>query len=282
MRQDWKQGKFWRWPAISLVVLAGGLFLVQLTQANPASEYVYPAPNAILTWDAVEATLTSAATWYAYPGPVTSTPIPRDPLNLYLSMIQSLEQELLQGDLDPETRESLEARLQMLYAEATREAIRIQQLTALPSTLTAMPPRTFVPPTFEFKGQRETGIIQYPSVPFSTSMYRITNAWQDLVNGEYVLVFVGTRASDPEQGVVIVMVDPPHLTGVYETPTRSGAISITDVAGLRLVIQSSSTGEIYYFDVPAQKFVSSLDEVVPTATTIPTRTATITPPPLYP
>ena len=277
MRQDWKQGKFWRWPAISLVVLAGGLFLVQLTQANPASEYVYPAPNAILTWGAVEATLTSAATWYAYPGPVTSTPIPRDPLNLYLSEIQLLEQAL-QGDLDAETRASLEARLQMLYAEATREAIDIQQLTTTPQTTRTL----FGPSTVEIEGQRETGIIQYPSVPFSTSMYRITNAWQDLVNGEYVLVFVGTRASDPEQGVVIVMVDPPHLTGVYETPTRSGAISITDVAGLRLVIQSSSTGEIYYFDVPAQKFVSSLDEVVPTATTIPTRTATITPPPLYP
>ena len=277
MAQHWKQGKFWRWPAISLVVLAGGLFLVQLTQANPASEYVYPAPNAILTWDAVEATLTSAATWYAYPGPVTSTPILTDPSNFYLSEIQFLEQAL-QGDLDAEARESVETKLQLLYAEATREAIRIEHLTTTPETT-----RTYIaPPTFEIKGQRATGIIQYPSVPFSSMDYRITNAWQDLVNGEYILVFVGTLASDPEQGVVIVMVDPPRHTRQYLTPTRSGAISITDVVGLRLVIRSSSTGEIYYFDVPAQKFVSSLDEVVPTATTIPTRTATMTPPPLYP
>ena len=277
MAQHWKQGKFWRWPAISLVVLAGGLFLVQLTQANPASEYVYPAPNAILTWGAVEATLTSAATGYAYPGPVTSTPILTDPSNFYLSEIQFLEQAL-QGDLDAEARESVETKLQLLYAEATREAIRIEHLTTTPETT-----RTYIaPPTFEIKGQRATGIIQYPSVPFSSMDYRITNAWQDLVNGEYILVFVGTLASDPEQGVVIVMVDPPRHTRQYLTPTRSGAISITDVVGLRLVIRSSSTGEIYYFDVPAQKFVSSLDEVVPTATTIPTRTATMTPPPLYP
>jgi hypothetical protein len=121
--------------------------------------------------------------------PVAATPILTDPSNFVLSAIQILEQELQEGDLDAENREELEARLQILYAETTRQAINIQHQTTTPWI-------TFVPPTFELQGQRATGIIQYPSVPFPSTEFRITNAWQDLVNGQYVLVFVGTRASE--------------------------------------------------------------------------------------
>jgi len=213
------------------------------------------------------------------PKPLAYTPVPTDLLNSSLSEIQVLEQEL-QGDLDTETRKSLEAKLQILYSQATQQAIGIQQLTAMPAN-----GKTFVPPTFEFKGQRETGIIQYPSVPFPSTEYKITNAWQDMVDGKYVLVFAGTLANDPEQGVVIVLVESPRQYRQYLTPTKSGAISITDAKGLRLVIRSSDNNEIYYFDVPAQKFVNSLDEIVPTATALPTQTvplATMTPSFPYP
>ncbi|HNT24001.1 MAG TPA: hypothetical protein PKM21_06540 [Anaerolineales bacterium] len=200
------------------------------------------------------------------PKPLAYTPVPTDLLNSSLSEIQVLEQEL-QGDLDTETRKSLEAKLEILYSQATQQAIGIQQLTAMPENA-----KTFIPPTFEFDGQRETGIIQYPSVPFPSTEYKITNAWQDMINGKYVLVFAGTLASDPEQGVVVVLVESPRQYRQYLTPTKSGAISIADAIGFRLVIRSSDNNEIYYFDVPAQKFVNSLNEVVPTATALPTPT----------
>lgn len=199
------------------------------------------------------------------PKPFAYTPVPTDIFNPSLSEIQVLEQEL-QGDLDIETRKSLEAKLQIIYAQATQQAIGIQQMTTTPAN-----GKTFIPPTFEFKGQRETGIIQYPSVPFPSTEYEITNAWQDIVDGKYVLVFAGTLANDPEQGVVIVLVESPRQYRQYTTPTKSGAISITDVKGLRLVIRSLDNNRIFYFDVPAQKFVNSLDDIVPTATTLPTQ-----------
>jgi hypothetical protein len=132
--------------------------------------------------------------------------------------------------------------------------------------------KTFAPPTFEFEGQRETGIIQYPSVPFPSTEYRITNAWQDIVDGNYVLVFAGSLANDPEQGVVIVLLESPRQHRQYLTPTKSGVISIIGVEGLRLILCSSDNNETYYFDVPALRFVSSLDEIVPTATALPTQT----------
>jgi len=106
-----------------------------------------------------------------------------------------------------------------------------------------------------------------------------------MIDGKYVLVFAGTLASDPEQGVVIVLVESPRQYRQYLTPTKSGAISITGAEGLRLVIRSSNNNETYYFDVPAQKFVNSLDEVVPTAPALPTQTvplATMTPSSPYP
>jgi len=206
-------------------------------------------------------------------------PVPTDLSDSNLIEIQVLEQEL-QGDLNPETRKSIETKLQIIISEATQHAFNIQQLTAMPGIH-----KTFIPPTFEFKEQRKTGIIQYPPVAFSSSEFIITSAWQDLVNGKYVLVFAGTLGSDPEQGVVIVMLESPRQTREYLTPTKSGAISITDVKGLRLVIRSLDNSEIYYFDVPAQKFVNSLDEIVPTATAVPTQTvpvATNTPSSPYP
>lgn len=213
------------------------------------------------------------------PKPLAYTPVPTDLMNSNLSEIQVLEQEL-QGELDVETRKSLEAKLQILYSQATQQAIGMQQMTAVPAN-----GKTFVPPTFEFKGQRDTGIIQYPSVPFPSTEYKITNAWQEMVDGKYVLVFAGTLVNDPEQGVVIVLLESPRQYRQYSTPTKSGAISITDAKGLRLIIRSSDNNRVYYFDVPAQKFVNSLDDIVPTATALPTQAmpiATMVPPYPYP
>ena len=92
------------------------------------------------------------------PKPPTWTPLPTDIMNMDLVMIQSLEQNL-QGDLDEETRHSLATKLQNLYAEVTQRAVAIQQLTAMPN-------RTFIPPTFQAEGERELGIIEYPTDPF--------------------------------------------------------------------------------------------------------------------
>jgi hypothetical protein len=204
------------------------------------------------------------------PKPPTMTPIPTDILNYEQALIQSLEQDL-QGELDKETRHSLETKLQNLYAQVTQRALGIHQLTAMPN-------KPFIPPTFQVEGQRDLGIIEYPTNPFPSTEYVITNAWQELINGNYVTVFAGALGSNPKQGVIIVQMEAPRQTRQYLTPDQSGVTKITSAKGFRLVVETSDSKR-YYFDVPAQRFVSSMGEIVPTITpftnqSMPTLTAT--------
>jgi hypothetical protein len=181
------------------------------------------------------------------PKPPTWTPIPTDIMNMDLVMIQSIEQDL-QGELDEETRHSLETKVQILSAQVTERALAIQQLTAMPN-------RTFIPPTFQAEGERELGIIDYPTDPFIHTDYKITNAWQELINGNYITVFAGSLVSNPKQGIIIVQMETPRKTRIYLTPDQSGATKITSANRFRLVVETSNS-KTYYFDVPAQRFVT--------------------------
>jgi hypothetical protein len=193
------------------------------------------------------------------PKPPTMTPIPTDIANMDLVMIQSIEQDL-QGELDEETRHSLETKVQILSAQVTERALAIQQLTAMPNAS-----KQLVRPTYQVEGQRDIGIIEYPTNPFPSTEYVITNAWQELINGSYVTVFAGALANNPKQGMILVQMESPRRLRQYITPDQSGEIKISSAKGLRLVVVSSNN-KTYYFDVPAQRFVSSLNEIAPTIT----------------
>lgn len=191
-------------------------------------------------------------------------------------MIQDLEQNL-QGDLDQETRKSLETKLQNLYAEVTQRAVAVRQLTSIPN-------RTYIPPTFQPGGERELGIIEYPTNPFIHTDYKITNAWQELINGDYITVYAGSLVSNPKQGIIIMQMETSGKTKIYLTPDLSGATKISSANGFRLIVLTANS-RTYYFDVPAEKFVSSINEIVPTVTqSIPksTQGVTITPTTPYP
>jgi hypothetical protein len=198
--------------------------------------------------------------------------VPTQPYSV-LSEIHSLEQDL-RGNLDDETRESLEAKLDILYREATRQAMSIGNLTSTPASQI-----TFVPPTFAFGGQRDTGIIENPSVPFSSMDFKINNAWQELVGGNYILVFAGSLANRPDQGVLLVESETSGGSGEYLTPRKNGSVRIVKAQGMRLVLETP-THDIFYFDVPARRFVNTLDEII--ATTTPLVVASPTPGTLIP
>ncbi len=172
--------------------------------------------------------------------------------------IKSIEDDL-QGNLDSDTRKSLEAKLELLYRETARDTA-ISQLTPKPYIQNLNAPKA---PDLQEK--RETGIIENPSVPFSSMDYQIINAWQDIINGDYVLIFVGALASDHEQGVVLVTSDSNSGSGEFFTPRRNGAVRVVQEKKSRLVLQSSNR-DIFYFDVPARIFVDSLEAIVPNGT----------------
>lgn len=121
--------------------------------------------------------------------------------------------------------------------------------------------------TMVIEEKRMTGIIDRPSVPFSGRRYEINNAWQELVDGDYILVFAGALATEPAQGILIVFHDVDNSFKFILAPIKGGRLRIVDAKGYRLVIQQANVDTRLYFDVPAMSFATSLNgELVPTTT----------------
>jgi hypothetical protein len=212
------------------------------------------------------------------------------PARLWVAIgIEALEEELQRPNISDEARKRLESKLWGLYAAATQEARGRKQLTDMPTEVETYrqekATRMALKSTPHIEGKPLTGIIEDPSVDLPRTEYRILNAWQETINGRYVLVFAGYLTRDPTQGVLyIVRQVPPDSkgpdSGIYLTPQKNGGVRITDARGFRLVLQAED-GAQFYFDVPADAFIDSLDATAVPATPA-GRSATSTPAPPYP
>ncbi len=75
------------------------------------------------------------------------------------------------------------------------------------------------------------------------------------------------------QGIISVWVWKPNGEpfpggdeGTYDIPVKKGGpVRIVGAQGQRLILKTD-IGTIFYFDLPSRRFVSSLTEIVPTAT----------------
>jgi hypothetical protein len=131
--------------------------------------------------------------------------------------------------------------------------------------------KTIVP---EATAIRPTGIFE-DTTDFFKEGYQMQNAWQQQVNGAWAAVFAGARQSDPEQGVIFTQWELPNgsIGRFIDTPIKAGSVRIIAEQNYRLTLQAAD-GTLFYFDVPAQTFVSSLTEIAPTITPPPTYTPT--------
>jgi hypothetical protein len=109
----------------------------------------------------------------------------------------------------------------------------------------------------------------------------VLNVLDTYIDGDFYEVSAGSAENDPSQGVVWVrcipklLEDVGRLTSTYHNlPPNSGAVRILRVNENRLVLESVTTKQIYYFDIPGRQFVDSLTEIVPTITKIPLMTPT--------
>jgi hypothetical protein len=145
-------------------------------------------------------------------------------------------------------------------ATQTKVQYMIQFLTEHPVTI-APPVYNTPKPT----GTRESDIYQWASgklLGLDTQ-----NVWVGLVDGNEADVTAGALLDDPEQGAIYLVVSIPR-GGVMEqilTPTKHGGVRVLSEYNNRLTLLSTD-GTIYYYDVPARRFVDSLTEVVPSAT----------------
>ena len=119
----------------------------------------------------------------------------------------------------------------------------------------------------------------------SNHKYRFNGLiWQESTADSVIWVRGGRALESPTHGAVRVMISPhysdsPHQNDVViEGPAQTGELTITGAVGERLIL-TSEQGQIFYFDVPALRFVDSLEEIVPTATPVPIPTFE---PPLVP
>jgi hypothetical protein len=114
----------------------------------------------------------------------------------------------------------------------------------------------------------------------------VLNGWFGLIDGNDISFYAGSLLEDPEQGAIAFLIREPHRSDDQKilTPTRHGGVRVVAEQNNRLTLQAVD-GEIFYFDVPARRFVASLTEVVPTVTLLPTLTpptyAVETPMPTY-
>lgn len=131
--------------------------------------------------------------------------------------------------------------------------------------------KTLVP---EVTAIRPTGIFE-DTTSFFKEGYQMQNAWQQQVNGAWAAVFAGARQDDPQQGVIFTQWEMPNapIGHFINTPIRAGSVRIISEQNYRLTLQAAD-GTLFYFDVPAQTFVSSATEVAPTITPPPTYTPT--------
>jgi hypothetical protein len=175
--------------------------------------------------------------------------------------ILALEQEMEKANLTEKDRESLKTKLQALYYQVTLQAIGANQLTKMPTeaqeALQAMTRSTLA-----IEEKRNTGILENPSVPFPTTDFVINNAWQNSFNGNFVIVFAGSMAKDPVQGVLIVCLDSEHECRLLMAPQKNGSIRIVGFITPRLILRQLNSDQDVFFDISTFSFLDTLESVV--------------------
>ena len=99
-------------------------------------------------------------------------------------------------------------------------------------------------------------VVESGLAPLPGSVYTIENRWFETRGGGELIVYAGAETQDPAQGVLVVRAAQANLgpSGVYPTPTRSGAVRVVGAVGERLQLQSAS-GTTFTFDVAARRFI---------------------------
>jgi hypothetical protein len=131
-------------------------------------------------------------------------------------------------------------------------------------------------PGNSFNPTVRTGIFDVGPVPSGwSSMYRTTNRWKNIVNGQETIVHAGSVTDDrtygtfntPEQGLVIVMwwdnpSDPEPGIAEYRTPNRTGMLTITSYSGTCLTLLSTGN-TTYQFDVATRQWSCQVNNQPP-------------------
>ncbi len=105
--------------------------------------------------------------------------------------------------------------------------------------------------------------------------YELSNiAWEEWTYDSFITIWTGYMSAVPTQGILWVQITPHYKPYqdrlVIPSPIRAGKLTITGAVGERLILNSEQ-GQMFYFDVPGLRFVNTLEEKIPAATSSPTK-----------
>jgi|GEM_PF-2257306 len=87
--------------------------------------------------------------------------------------------------------------------------------------------------------------------PFHGYEFKMQNEWSGYVGGKLITIYAGNAGNQPEQGMVIVQADVPGKPDYFRkdifTPTKEGALTITQVNGLTFTMVTEK-GPTLVFD----------------------------------
>lgn len=121
--------------------------------------------------------------------------------------------------------------------------------------------------------ERISGTDTFQSEFFEQFDAFFNSRWQGEVNGQWVTVLAGSSRGEQAQGVLWVAAENTDDRSPYPSPQPGGALRILSSDGSRLMLTDEGGSE-FLFDVAARAFLSSPDEVLPTAEPMPTHTPT--------
>lgn len=135
--------------------------------------------------------------------------------------IEALEKALNQKGLSADDQAVIKSKLQALYFQVTLQAEGIKQLTTMPSEAEAAR-KSMAQPALGYEENRRTGILNNPSVPYPTSDFVISNAWQKIMDGGYIIVFAGALTKDKNQGVLLITDEAKKASYKILSPEKTG------------------------------------------------------------
>jgi hypothetical protein len=189
------------------------------------------------------------------------------PTSEWKGEVAELKEKLKRTDITDEYRRSLEKRLEKAGFLATRDADLLLKFTPGPrnyfgpptsrGTIYPTPTPTYLPP--------DGKILWYVQPTFSG--VHIENSWVGPFYGRAIKIWAGAYYEDMDQGVLYAESRSDIInSGVRLTPKKAGAVRITGVKDLRLILKAKD-GTIFFFDVPSLSFVPSLEAASPATIT---------------
>lgn len=122
--------------------------------------------------------------------------------------------------------------------------------------------------------ERIPGVDQFEPELFEQFNLIINSRWQGEVNGQWMAILAGISGEEPQQGVLLVLVQNTDDRALIPAPQPGGALQIQAADEARLTLIDDN-GTQHLFDAAARAFLNSPDEILPTLAPLPTYTPTV-------